>query len=93
MMMMDVKADAVSYEPRYIRVLGFNHEGRYCLKIMGKCAKLPIIHNQSDFLEHFSSDPDLERSARLGLAADDLAGTFMGICPASAWDIPPVIVK
>ncbi len=93
MMMMDVKADAVPYEPRYIRVLGFSHEGRYCLKIMGKCAKLPIIHNQSDFLEHFSSDPDLKRSARLGLAADDLAGTFMGICPASAWDIPPVIVK
>ncbi len=87
--MLNVTSDYVDYEPGYIRVLGFDHEGRYCLKIMGKCSKLPVIHNPSDLLEH----PELEKSMRLGIAADDLACTFTGMTPASSWNIPPVIIK
>ena len=34
--------------PPYIRVLGFNSEGKYCLKIMGKCAKIPAINRPSE---------------------------------------------
>ena len=93
MMMMGVRADEIGYDPQYIRVLGFNHDGRYCLKIMGNCAKLPIIHNQSDLLELYSSNPDLRHSAKLNLAADDLAGSFMGMVPGKTWNTPPVTVK
>ena len=89
MMMLGVKSSDISGSPEYIRVLGFGHEGRYCLKIMGKCAKLPIIHNMSDFLSY----PDIAGSMELSVRAEDLAGIFMGIPPHSCWDVPPVIVK
>ena len=86
MMMLGVDEGSVDNDPRCIRVLGFNHDGRYCLKIMGKCASLPIIHNLSDMLEH----PELARSLELSVAAENLAGTFMGVTPGSCWNEPPV---
>ena len=93
MAMLGVEKDQISYGPKYIRVLGFGHEGRYCLKIMGRCAKLPIISNRSDLLELISSDGDLKRSYELNSAALDLSGHFMGIRPGSSWNDPPVKVK
>lgn len=89
MMMLGIRADDTGKDPEFIRVLGFNHEGRYCLKIMGKCAKLPIIHNHSDFLEH----PSLAKTKKINEDAANLADTFMGIAPFSLWNEPPVVVK
>ena len=88
MMLLGVRGGMIRRDPCYIRVLGFGHEGRYCLKIMGKCSRLPIIHNFSDFLEN----GDLKDAADLSLRAYDLAGIIMGMPPGSARDIPPVIV-
>ena len=88
MMILGIRDDMISKEPMYIRVLGFDHDGRYCLKIMGKCSRLPIIHNYSDFLEH----SELKACAGLSLRADDLAGTVMGMPPGYSRDIPPVVV-
>lgn len=88
MMLLGIREDQVSPDPQYIRVLGFDHDGRYCLKIMGKCSKLPIIHNCSDFLEH----SELIDRAKISLKADDLAGILMGMAPGSSRDIPPVVV-
>ena len=89
MMMLGVKSDDVCRDPEYIKVLGFNHEGRYCLKIMGKCAKLPVIHKHSDFLEY----PSLANTKKINEDAINLADTFMGIAPFSLWNDHPVVVK
>jgi predicted nucleotidyltransferase len=89
MMILGIRGNDVNPDPQYIRVLGFDHDGRYCLKIMGKCAKLPIIHNHSDFLEHSG----LSGTASLSLKADDLSGLMMGIGPGSSREIPPVTVR
>ena len=89
MMMLGIQADQTDKEPSYVRVLGFNHNGKYCLKIIGKCCRVPVIHNQSDLLEH----PELAKSMSISCRAEDLSGSFMGIAPASAWNEPPVITK
>ena len=89
MMLLGIIENELDYDPMYIRVLGFDHDGRYCLKVMGKCAKLPIIHNHSDFLEK----SELAKTASVSLKAYDLSGVTMGIAPGRSRDIPPVIVR
>ena len=78
----------------YIRVLGFNKDGRYCLKIMNKCARVPVIHNCSDFLEIRSS---LEKEAGeifdLDIRAYNIQAMLMGRNPNSDFDMAPVITK
>jgi predicted nucleotidyltransferase len=57
--------------PLYLRVLGFSRRGQYLLKMMRKLAQRPVITRASDFLEYGDS-PELQRMARLDLAAADL---------------------
>lgn len=75
----------------YIRVLGFSREGRYCLKIMGKCAKTPIMHNCSDFLE--TQDAEVRDVFEMDKKAQNLQDLLMGRPLNSDWDVPPVSVK
>lgn len=89
---LNISKDEMEYKaPSYIRVLGFAHEGRYCLKIIGKCSKLPIIHNLSDALE--IKDENLRESIRLDILASDYQGKLMGLPVGYERNIPPVIVK
>ena len=78
---------------RYLRVLGFSREGRYCLKIMRKCARLPILTNPSDALSLYSSDPSLREQFQLDLTANNLQASYMGLSPDYEWEIPPVTVR
>lgn len=80
-------------KPRYIRILGFNREGRYCLKIMGKCTKLPLIHNDSDALELYSSDPDLKALHTMDVRANELYALLTGQDNGSFRSVSPVITK
>ena len=89
MAMLGIRSGSADSDPKYLRVLGFNHEGRYCLKIMGKCASLPVIYNQSDMLGH----PSLARSLEITTAAENLAASFMNVAPNSCWNDPPAAVK
>ena len=75
----------------YLRVLGFSREGRYCLKIIGKCAKVPLIHNCSDFLEH--QDAEIKEVSALDLKASNIRSMLTGQPLNTDWNIPPVIVK
>jgi len=77
--------------PPYIRVLGFNREGRYCLKIMGKCTKLPIISNPSDALELCSSNESLKSVFELEMRASAIANDLYGRDIAYAWTAKPVM--
>ena len=79
--------------PLYIRVLGFNRDGRYCLKIMGKCARLPILHNCSDAKELYSSSPELRAQFELDLRACEVQGRYLNIPGASQWNEAPVQTK
>ena len=92
-MMADQSAEFVSSHKHvpYIRVLGFTREGRYCLKIMGKCAKVPLIHNCSDFLEQ--QDEEVTAVSALDIKAANLQNVLMGLPLNTDWDIPPVSVK
>ena len=78
---------------RYLRVLGFSPEGRYCLKVMRKCARLPILTNPSDALSLYSSDPALRDQFELDLIANNLQAMYMGMPHDYEWDVPPVSVK
>lgn len=77
--------------PPYIRVLGFNREGRYCLKIMGKCTKLPVISNPSDALELCSSNADLRKVFELEMRASAIANELYGRDISYAWSAKPVM--
>ena len=79
--------------PPYVRVLGFNTEGKYCLKIMGKCAKVPVINRPSDCLELKSGNKDLQKIFELDMRAASLAWKLYGRDTASEWEALPVIVK
>jgi predicted nucleotidyltransferase len=79
--------------PPYIRVLGFNSEGKYCLKIMGKCAKVPIINRPSDCLELCSANSDLKKIFELDMRAASLGWKLFDRDTASEWESIPVIVK
>ena len=78
---------------QYIRVLGFNNEGKYCLKIMGKCARLPIISNASDALELYSQNPRLKQQFELDLLANDIYARYTSMEQGYEWNLPPVKVK
>lgn len=78
----------------YIRVLGFNKDGRYCLKIMSKCAKLPIFHNCSDYREIESTLDDVTKGVfELDQRANNYQAALMGMPHNIDWDTPPVILK
>ena len=79
--------------PPYIRVLGFNSEGKYCLKIMGKCAKIPVINRPSDCLELQSENEELKKIFVLDMRAASLGWKLYGKNTASEWESIPVIVK
>ena len=79
--------------PPYIRVLGFNQEGKYCLKIMGKCAKVPVINRPSDCLELQSENENLKKIFELDMRAASLGWKIYGRDIASEWESIPVIVK
>lgn len=76
--------------PSYVRVLGFNREGRYCLKIMRKCAGIPIVMNPSDALELCSSDPVLARMHELDMRAASVYWELAGMDSAHEWELPPL---
>ena len=78
---------------QYIRVLGFNNEGKYCLKIMGKCARLPIISNASDTLELYSEKPRLKAQFELDLLANDIYARYSSMEQGYEWKVPPIKVK
>jgi len=78
---------------QYIRVLGFSNEGKYCLKIMGKCARLPILSNASDALELYSSNPRLKAQFELDLLANDIYASYASMEQGYEWKLPPVKVK
>ncbi len=75
----------------YIRVLGFTREGRYCLKIMGKCAKVPLIHNCSDHLE--LKDDEISEVFALDLKAGNIRNMLTGLPLNTEWDTPPVMIR
>lgn len=77
--------------PPYIRVLGFNREGRYCLKIIGKCTKLPVISNPSDALELCSSNEELKQVFELEMRASAIANDLYGRDISYAWTVKPVM--
>ena len=77
--------------PPYIRVLGFNREGRYCLKIIGKCTKLPVISNPSDALELCSSNEELKQVFELEMRASAIANDLNGRDISYAWTVKPVM--
>ena len=79
--------------PPYIRVLGFNQEGKYCLKIIGKCAKIPVINRPSDCLELQSGNEDLKKIFELDMRAASIGWKLYGKDIASEWGSIPVIVK
>ena len=79
--------------PPYIRVLGFNQEGKYCLKIMGKCAKVPVINRPSDCLELQSENENLKKIFELDMRAASLGWKIYGRDIAAEWESIPVIVK
>ncbi len=78
---------------QYIRVLGFTREGRYCLKIMGKCARLPVIHNCSDALELYSGNERLKEQFELDLLANNIQAGLLGLKRDYEWELPPVISR
>ena len=94
-LMVGQKASYVEEEKhvQYIRVLGFNNEGKYCLKIMGKCARLPIISNASDALELYSQNPRLKQQFELDLLANDIYARYTSMEQGYEWKLPPIKVK
>jgi predicted nucleotidyltransferase len=56
--------------PQYLRVLGFDKQGRHLLKLMRRHATRPILMNASDSLEY--KDPALVRMAELDSLATDI---------------------
>lgn len=76
--------------PAYIRVLGFDKNGRYLLKLMRQKASLPIITRGSDFLEH-GQNQNLQHQAQIDLAATDLWSILAGGQAGADFDRPVVI--
>ena len=84
---LDIKA------PPYIRVMGFNSEGKYCLKIMGKCSRIPVISRPSDCLELQSGNEPLKQIFGLDMKAASIGWKLYGRNTATEWGSVPVIVK
>lgn len=79
--------------PPYVRILGFNTEGKYCLKIMGKCAKVPLINRPSDCLELQSANEEIRKIFELDMRAASIGWKLYGRDTAAEWESIPVIVK
>lgn len=78
----------------YIRVLGFNKDGRYGLKIMGKCTKLPVFHNCSDYREIESNLDEVTKGVfELDMRANNYQAALLKMPHNIDWDTPPVVVK
>ena len=75
--------------PPYLRVLGFNRQGRYLLKVMRRLAERPIIMKASDFLEY--RDPAFCRLAELDILATDLWMLAAGQPCGRDFDTPVVM--
>ena len=75
--------------PQYLRVLGFDKNGRHLLKLMRRHARLPILMNGSDQLEH--KEPALVRMAELDSVAADLWMLAANEPCGQDFDRPPVI--
>lgn len=75
--------------PQYLRVLGFNRQGRYLLKVMRRLAERPILMKASDFLEY--KDPAFVRMAELDLIATDLWMLAAGQPCGRDFDTPVVM--
>lgn len=76
--------------PLYLRVLGFDKNGRYLLKLMREKATLPIITRGSDFHE-YGDHPMLQQQAQFDLAATDLWQVAAGGKPGADFDRAVVI--
>lgn len=76
--------------PAYIRVLGFDKNGRYLLKLMRQKASLPIITRGSDFHE-YAKNPNLQHQAQFDLAGTDLWSILAGSNSGADFDRPVVI--
>ncbi|NCA98373.1 MAG: nucleotidyltransferase [Clostridia bacterium] len=76
--------------PAYIRVLGFDKNGRYLLKLMRQKASLPVITRGSDFHEHLK-DPNLQHQSQFDLAGTDLWSILAGSNAGTDFDRPVVI--
>ena len=79
--------------PPYVRILGFNTEGKYCLKIMGKCTKVPLINRPSDCLELQSANEDIRKIFELDMRAASIGWKLYGRDTAAEWESIPIIVK
>ena len=86
------EADLACDTPQYVRILGFNREGRYCLKIMRKCARVPLISNPSDALELYSSNENLKRMFELDMRASSAYWELAGRDMLHEWELPPVMI-
>lgn len=76
--------------PAYLRVLGFDKNGRYLLKLMREKASLPIITRGSDFHE-YGDQPILQQQAQFDLAASDLWQVAAAGKPGADFDRAVVI--
>ncbi len=75
--------------PQYIRVLAFNRQGRYVLKLMSKYASLPIISKGSDFREHNDKGELFKRQYELDLSAADIRDALCrNPVPGRDFDMP-----
>ena len=83
--------EEISHIP-YIRVLGFNRDGKYCLKVMGKAADIPVIHNCSDFWE-LRVDDKMKRLFELDILATNLRSMLIGEELNRCWKTPPLYLK
>jgi predicted nucleotidyltransferase len=75
--------------PQYLRILGFNKQGRHLLKIMRHEARVPILMNASDALE--CREPALIRMAELDSLATDLWMLAAGGTCGRDFDTPAVM--
>lgn len=75
--------------PQYLRILGFDKKGRHLLKIMRKQARLPVLMNMSDRLEH--KNEALVRMAELDSIAVDLWMLSAGKRCGLDFDTPAVM--
>jgi len=75
--------------PQYLRILGFDKNGRHLLKLMRRHATLPILMNGSDVLEH--QDTAFSRMAELDILATDLWMLAAGESCGQDFDRPPVM--
>lgn len=77
--------------PAYIRVLGFNRQGRRLLSFMRKEARLPIIMKASDFRQ--LEDESARKQADLDLQAQALWNCHAGLARQSEFEREAVQIR